>query len=124
MPAPLIRRRSRPAVLRLEFGSRRFVASGWMSALTLAAVLLFLQLGRWQCHRASEKTALAAAFAAGSNSPAASLGTHATSSLPRYAQGIVRWRYEPARQFLLDDMSDCGHVCFQVLTPILLLARF
>src|SRR5258707_14631136 len=118
MPAPLIRPRSRPAVLRLEFGSRRFVASGWMSALTLAAVLLFLQLGRWQWHRAAEKTALAAAFAAGSNAPAAALGTQAPASLPRYAQGIVRGRYEPARQFLLDNMSDGGQGGYEVLTPL------
>ena len=50
-------------MLRLELGSRRLVASGWMSVLALAAVLLFAQLGRWQWHRAAEKTALAAAFA-------------------------------------------------------------
>jgi surfeit locus 1 family protein len=105
-------------VLRLEFGSRRFVASGWMSALTLAAVLLFLQLGRWQWHRAAEKTALAAAFAAGTNAPATALGTQATASLPRYAQVIVRGRYEPARQFLLDNMSDGGQVGYEVLTPL------
>src|SRR5258706_13839832 len=117
MPAPLIRPRSRPAVLRLEFGSRRFVASGWMSALTLARVLRFVQLGRWQWHRAAEKTALAAAFAAGTSAPASALGTRSTASLPRYTPVIVTGRYDPARQFLLDNMSDGGHVGYEVLTP-------
>ena len=105
-------------MVRLEFGSRRFVASAWMSALTLAAVLLFVQLGRWQWHRAAEKTALAAAFAAGTNEPASALGTRATASLPRYAQVIVSGRYDPAHQFLLDNMSNGGQVGYEVLTPL------
>jgi surfeit locus 1 family protein len=105
-------------VLRLQLGSRRLVASGWMSVLALTAVLLFAQLGRWQWHRAAEKTALAAAFAAGTNAPAIELGAQATESLPRYAQVIVSGRYEPARQFLLDNMSDGGQVGYEVLTPL------
>ena len=105
-------------MLRLELGSRRLVASGWMSVLALIAVLLFAQLGRWQWHRAAEKTALAAAFAAGTAAPASLLGTRATASLPRYAQVIVTGRYEPARQFLLDNMSEGGQVGYEVLTPL------
>ena len=97
-------------MLRLEFGSRRFVASAWMSVLTLAGVLLFAQLGRWQWHRAAEKAALAAAFAAGTNEPASALGARATASLPRYAQVIVSGRYDPAHQFLLDNMIEGGQV--------------
>jgi surfeit locus 1 family protein len=105
-------------VLRLEFGSRRLVASVWMSALALTAVLLFVQLGRWQWHRAAEKTALAAAFAAGMSAPAMALGTRATASLPRYAQVIVRGRYDPERQFLLDNMIEGGQAGYEVLTPL------
>ena len=105
-------------MLRLEFGSRRLIASGWMSALALAAVLLFVQLGRWQWHRAAEKTALAAAFAAGTTSPAIVLGARATASLPRYAQVIVTGRYDPAHQFLLDNMIEDGQVGYEVLTPL------
>src|SRR5258708_23194682 len=105
MPAPWTAQRSR-RVLRLEFGSRRLVASGWMSVLALIAVLLFAQLGRWQWHRAAEKTALAAAFAAGTNAPASPLGRRTTASLPRYAQLIVTRHYDPARPFLLDHKSQ------------------
>ncbi|HEX9472656.1 MAG TPA: SURF1 family protein [Steroidobacteraceae bacterium] len=105
-------------MLRLEFGSRRLVASGWMTVLALAGVLLFVQLGRWQWHRAAEKTALAAAFAAGTSAPALALGTRSTASLPRFAQVIVTGRYDPAHQFLLDNMSEGGQVGYQVLTPL------
>src|SRR5258708_4923618 len=117
MPAPWTAQRSR-RVLRLEFGSRRLVASGWMTVLALAGVLLFVQLGRWQWHRAAEKTALAAAFAAGTSAPALALGTRSTASLPRFAQVIVTGRYDPAHQFLLDNMSEGGQVGYQVLTPL------
>ena len=105
-------------MLRLELGSRRLVASGWMSVLALIAVLLFAQLGRWQWHRAAEKTALAAAFAAGTNAPASPLGGRTTASLPRYAQLIVSGHYDPARQFLLDNMSEGGQAGYEVLTPL------
>src|SRR5882672_337071 len=117
MPAPWTPQRSR-RVLRLEFGSRRLVASGWMSVLALAGVLLFVQLGRWQWHRAAEKTALAAAFAAGTSAPASALGSRSTASLPRYTQVIVTGHYDPARQFLLDNMSEGGQVGYEVLTPL------
>jgi surfeit locus 1 family protein len=117
MPAPLILHWSRP-LLRLEFGSRRLVASVWMTVLALAGVLLFVQLGRWQWHRAAEKTALAAAFAAGTSSPAMALGTRSTASLPRYTQVIATGRYDPAHQFLLDNMSEGGQVGYEVLTPL------
>jgi surfeit locus 1 family protein len=81
-------------------------------------VLLFVQLGRWQWHRAAEKTALAAAFAAGTSTPAMALGTRSTTALPRYAQVIVTGRYDPAHQFLLDNMSEGGQVGYEVLTPL------
>lgn len=118
MPTPQGTPNGVAPVLRLEFGSRRLVASGWMSALALAAVLLFLQLGRWQWHRAAEKTALAAAFAAGTTSPVSALGARSTASLPRYAQVIVTGGYDPAHQFLLDNMIEGGQAGYEVLTPL------
>jgi len=104
-------------VLRLEFGSRRFIASGWMSVLALAGVLLFAQLGRWQWHRAAEKSALAAAFAAGTAAPSSALGARSSAMLPRYALISVTGRYDSAHQFLLDNISDGGQVGYEVLTP-------
>ena len=88
-----------------------------MTALTLVGVLLFGQLGRWQWHRADEKRALTAAYAAGGADFASVLGTRSTSALPRYTQVRVQGRYETMHQFLLDNMSHGGRAGYQVLTP-------
>lgn len=105
-------------MLRLEFGSRRLVASWWMTTLTLVGVLLFAQLGRWQWHRAAEKRAVAAAFAAGTADTATALGTRSTTELPRYTPVRVSGRYDAAHQFLLDNMSHGSSTGYQVLTPL------
>jgi len=104
-------------VLRVEFGDCRLVASWWMTILTVAGVLLFAQLGRWQWHRAEEKRALAAAFVAGAADFSSELGRRSTAELPRYTQVRVHGQYEPAHQFLLDNMTHAGRVGYQVLTP-------
>ncbi len=106
-------------MLRVEFGDHYCVrASVWMTALALAGVLLFAQLGRWQWHRAAEKRALAAAFVAGSENFTTALGSRPTAALARYTQVRVRGRYDDAHQFLLDNMSHEGHTGYQVLTPL------
>jgi surfeit locus 1 family protein len=88
-----------------------------MTALAMAGVLLFGQLGRWQWHRAAEKRALAAAFAASTAAPAIELGTRPVAAVPRYALLRVRGRYDVAHQFLLDNISRDGAVGYEVLTP-------
>lgn len=104
-------------MLRVEFGKCRLVASWWMTALTLAGVLLFAQLGCWQWHRAAEKRDLAAAFIAGSAEFTSALGTRSTQALARYTQVRAHGRYETGRQFLLDNMSHAGQTGYEVLTP-------
>ena len=106
-----------PAVLRVEIGDCRLVASWWMTALALIAVLLFAQLGRWQWHRAEEKRAVAAQFAAGAQDFSSELGSRSTAGLANYTQVRVHGRYEPARQFLLDNMVQGGRPGYEVLTP-------
>jgi surfeit locus 1 family protein len=88
-----------------------------MTLLTLAAIVLFINLGRWQWHRAQHKQALADSFAAGSQS-VAELGARATSQLPRYAQVRLPGSYDGEHQFLLDNMSHNGQPGFEVLTPL------
>jgi surfeit locus 1 family protein len=101
----------------VEFGDCRLVASWWMTLLTLAGVVLFAQLGRWQWHRADEKRALAAAFVAGAADFSSELGRRSMVDLPRYTQLRVHGRYEPEHQFLLDNMTHAGKAGYQVLTP-------
>jgi surfeit locus 1 family protein len=87
-----------------------------MALLTLAGVLLFAQLGRWQLHRAAEKRVLQAAFDAGALQTS-DLGSRALADVPRYQQVRFAGHYEPAHQFLLDNMTDEGRIGYQVLSP-------
>ena len=88
-----------------------------MTLLTLAAIVLFVNLGRWQWHRAQQKQALADGFSAGSRE-VVDLGGRATSDLPRYAQVRLVGSYDNAHQFLLDNMSHDGRPGYEVLTPL------
>jgi surfeit locus 1 family protein len=88
-----------------------------MTLLTAAAIVLFVDLGRWQWHRAQQKQALATGFEAGSRA-VAELGTRTTAELPRYAQVRVAGSYDGAHQFLLDNMSHAGLPGYEVLTPL------
>jgi surfeit locus 1 family protein len=103
--------------LTLDFGRFRWSATWLMTLLTLAAVVLFVDLGRWQWHRAQQTRALAEDFGAGGQS-LADLGARATSALPRYAQVRLQGRYDGEHQFLLDNMSHNGQPGYEVLTPL------
>ena len=84
---------------------------------TVAAVVVFALLGRWQLDRADEKRALAAAFASGG--PAVELPDD-SSSLARYQHVVARGRYDARHQFLLDNRVHEGRPGVQVLTPLVL----
>jgi surfeit locus 1 family protein len=88
-----------------------------MTLLTLAAVVLFVILGRWQWHRAEQKRAQADDFGAGGQSMA-ELGVRATSELPRFAQVRLQGDYDGEHQFLLDNISHNGLPGYEVLTPL------
>lgn len=103
--------------LTLEFGRFRWSATWPMTLLTLAALVLFVNLGRWQWHRAQQKQALAANFGAGGQS-VAELGARATSEFPRYTQLRLQGSYDGEHQFVLDNMSHDGQPGYQVLTPL------
>jgi surfeit locus 1 family protein len=103
--------------LTLEFGRFRWSASWLMTLLTLAAVVLFIDLGRWQWHRAQQQRVLIEQFSAGGRAPL-ELGARATSALPRYAQVRVHGSYDGEHQFLLDNMSHNGQPGYEVLTPL------
>jgi surfeit locus 1 family protein len=103
--------------LTLEFGRFRWSATWAMTLLTLVAVLLFVDLGRWQWHRAQQTRAFAQDFGAGGES-LADLGARATSALPRYAQVRLQGHYDGEHQFVLDNMSHNGQPGYEVLTPL------
>lgn len=98
--------------------SRRFAPRPGYSLLALAGLALFLSLGRWQLDRAEEKRSLVAAFEQGGERlqelPAG------LAPVERYQRLRARGRFDPARQFLLDNMTFDGRAGFRVLTPLVL----
>lgn len=103
--------------LTLQIGRCRWSASWAMTALTVAALVLFFGLGRWQWQRAQQQRVLDAQFTAGTAS-VTDLDGRATAALPRYTAVRLDGRYDAAHQFLLDNMSHLGQVGYQVLTPL------
>lgn len=97
---------------------RRLAFPAWGLLLALLGLALFVQLGRWQWHRAAEKRAIAAQFAAGAAAEATPLGDRSTASLQRYAAVVVSGRYDALHQLLLDNVIVDGHVGYDVLTPL------
>jgi len=105
--------------LTFEIGRFRWSASWYMTLLTLVGVVLFIQLGRWQWHRAAQARAVFAQFAAGTATPT-DLGQRPMDSMARYAQVRLQGHYDGAHQFLLDNMSVQGRTGYEVLTPLVL----
>lgn len=88
-----------------------------MTALTAAAVVMFVLLGRWQWHRAAEKRAVASAFVAGAAAAPSALGSRSTAELARYMPVVVTGHYDTVHQFLLDNISHGRRTGYEVLTP-------
>lgn len=98
--------------------ARRFAPRAGWSLLALAGLALFLSLGRWQLDRAAEKRALVAGFDRGG----AALAELPPGLAPvqRFQRLRAQGRYDPARQFLLDNMTADGVAGYRVLTPLVL----
>jgi surfeit locus 1 family protein len=94
-----------------------FAPSWLMTGLTVILCLLFLSLGRWQWGRAEQKRELWAQFDRGTGE-VVSLGTRSMTELPRYTRVRVEGRWEPHRQFLLDNRTHEGRAGYEVLTPL------
>jgi surfeit locus 1 family protein len=105
--------------LALKFGQIRWSASWGMTLITLAAMVAFIALGRWQWHRAADKRVLDADFSA-SAAVVTDLKARASSDFTRYARIRVHGHYDGVHQFLLDNISHRGQAGYEVLTPLLL----
>jgi surfeit locus 1 family protein len=104
--------------LSLTIKSDRFhwSASWPMTLLTAAAIAAFLQLGLWQWHRAQARREQQAQFDAGSQA-VTPLNADNADSLPRYTKVHLSGHYDPAHQFLLENISQHGRPGYEVLTP-------
>jgi surfeit locus 1 family protein len=103
----------------LQLGSRVFEPRAFTTLLALALVAALVVLGRWQLHRADEKQALYALFDSGQDATRAL--DAATPRLPRYQHLEAVGAYDPARQILIDNMSNAaGRAGYYVITPFAL----
>ena len=102
----------------IKVGNRTFAPRPFTTLLTIVLMGLLISLGRWQLHRADEKRALYASFAAGADA------THPvdldTPKLPRYSQVEASGHYDGARQILIDNMVDAERAGYFVITPFAL----
>lgn len=86
-----------------------------------AAVLMgmFIALGMWQLNRAQEKQAILDTHALRSQQPPVELTLPLTDKPRlRYRRVEVTGRFDPDRQFLLDNQVRRGQVGYHVLTPL------
>jgi surfeit locus 1 family protein len=103
----------------LRIGSVIFAPSPWLTLAMLAALALFVALGRWQLRRADDKQALYDAFASGAD--ATVIVTGSTAPQPRYQHIEAHGHYDADRQVLIDNMvSPDGRAGYYVLAPFAL----
>ena len=103
--------------MRLSFGRRRFSPSPLLTLLMLALCVLFVALGRWQWRRGNLHAAEHASFERGARRVLA-LGSGSLTPAADYQRVSVTGTYDPAHQFLLDNMSYRDVDGYQVLTPL------
>jgi surfeit locus 1 family protein len=99
------------------FGSRTFAPTWLGTVLTVAAVVAFVMLGRWQWSKGELREAQAQEFAQGSER-AVPLGPRSLRQVERFQRVSVQGRYDPAHQFLLDNRINEGRAGYEVLTPL------
>jgi surfeit locus 1 family protein len=96
---------------------RRFSVSWVLTLLTLAGVVLFVNLGRWQWNKGNLRAQEAADFARGTDT-AEPLAGRTLEQVPRFQRVRVAGRLDPAHQFLLDNRTNEGRPGYEVLTPL------
>lgn len=99
----------------LALAHRRFAPRWHWTLLAAAGMVAFVQLGQWQLRRADEKQSMLTAFEAGAGSV---VPLPAVGELPRYQRIVVSGRYDPAHQFLLENVSHEGRPGVRILTPL------
>ena len=87
----------------------------------LPALGLCIWAGFWQLERGEEKQRLFREYdSVAEEEILAALVPESLASGYRYRRFMIRGRYDPDRQILLDSMMHDGQVGYQVLTPLLM----
>ena len=90
-----------------------------MTLITLVLLALFVGLGKWQWQRGEAKQAVWNAFERNDSTPDLNARVNLDAA-DRFQRIAVTGRYEPSRQFLLDNRSHAGKPGYEVLTPFVL----
>ena len=102
---------------RPTFVRRRFRPSPAFTVLMLLLFVAFVALGHWQWRRGTAREAQQARFERGARRVLA-LGSMPLARVPDYQRVSLTGTYDPAHQFLIDNMSHLGEDGYQVLTPL------
>jgi surfeit locus 1 family protein len=112
-------RRALPNTLTTFFSRRQFRPGRWPTLATIAFCALAIGLGNWQRHRAAEKDALAADYAAASAQPPIELPVSDGDAMRlRYRTVRIVGEYDAARQILIDNKVQAGRAGFDVVAPL------
>ena len=103
--------------MRLSFGHRHFSPSPAFTILMLVLCVVFIALGRWQWRRGHLHAAEHARFERGAHD-VLPLGAASLARVADDQRVSVTGSYDPAHQFLLDNMSYRDVDGYQVLTPL------
>ena len=104
--------------MRILQTQRRSFSPTW--PLTLGAVLLcalFIRLGFWQWDKGNARQAQQDAFGRGANKTQA-LDSRGIVEVDRFQRVTLSGKFDPAHQFLLDNLSHNGLPGYEVLTPL------
>jgi surfeit locus 1 family protein len=101
----------------LTYRRRRLEPSPAFTLLMLVLCVLFVALGRWQWRRGSARAAEHARFERGAREVLA-VGSGSLALVRDYQRVSITGTYDPAHQFLIDNMTHRDLDGYQVLTPL------
>lgn len=104
--------------IRFSAGGREFAPTWPMTLLTVVLLVAFISLGHWQWQRGQEKQPAWDQFeqaAAPAQGPPSNF-----DEAQRFTRVAFTARFEPERQFLLDNRIHKGQPGYEVLTPAIL----
>ena len=104
--------------MRILQTQRRGFSPTW--PLTLGAIVLcalFIRLGFWQWDKGNARQVQQDAFTRGANK-AQALDSRGIATVERFQRVTLTGQFDPAHQFLLDNLSHNGLPGYEVLTPL------
>lgn len=104
--------------LKFKLAGWQFAPGLWPTLAAIGLIWLTMHLGNWQAERAAYKRVLQARLDQADRAPALNVGSQAVDEAHvLYRRVIVRGRFEPEHEILLDNRIYKGVAGYYVLTP-------